>query len=70
LGRKTKIIDRKDLSSFEVFFVSVIEKKTLENSRLENFENLWFFWFENSEFFVSNPSFSTSYSLPSIFFKV
>jgi hypothetical protein len=30
----------------------MIEERNLENSRLANFENWWFFWFQNSEFFV------------------
>jgi len=32
----------------------MIEETNLENSRFANIENWWFYWFENSEFFVSN----------------
>jgi len=43
----------------------MIEETNLENSRLENFENWWFFWFENSDFlFEIFPSPQPSYSFP------
>jgi hypothetical protein len=36
-------VEKENLSSF-----LLMEETNLENSRLENFENCWFFWFENS----------------------